>query len=57
MPSMADKPTKPTAALDEETIGILAQRNAIFDQEDKAAKPWSEVKAQILNKSKGDVPQ
>jgi hypothetical protein len=54
---MSLTPASPDETLDEETKGILAERNAIFDQEDMAAKPWSEVKVEILTQRKRNIPR
>ncbi len=45
-------PTRPGAdtEIDEETKLILEERARMFEQEKKAARPWPEVRAEILRK-------
>ena len=52
-------PTRPgtEAEIDDDTKRILLERDAIFDQEAKAAKPWREVKAEIIRQHKPLVPR
>jgi hypothetical protein len=51
-------PIRPSseAEIDEETKRILGERDAIFEQEKKAARPWQDVRADILRQSKTLAP-
>jgi hypothetical protein len=53
---MAVTPTRPEEALDPETTRILEERDASFNRDKKAARPWPEVRAEILRELKHSVP-
>jgi hypothetical protein len=52
---MSTTPARPEEALDAETSRILEEREAIFKREKKAARPWPEVRAEILRQAKALV--
>lgn len=49
-------PARPEETIDEETKSILAARDKVFEKEEKKARPWRDVKAEILRQSKPLVP-
>jgi plasmid stabilization system protein ParE len=49
-------PARPEESIDEETKRILTERDKLFEQEEKKARPWRDVKAEILRQSKPLVP-
>jgi hypothetical protein len=49
-------PARPEETIDDETKRILAERDKVFEQEEKKARPWREVRAEILRQSKTLVP-
>jgi hypothetical protein len=53
---MSTTPARPEEAVDAETAAILDERDAIFKREKKAAKPWPEVRAEILRDLKQSAP-
>jgi len=57
---MASNTTRPNAdaeEIDEETRSILEERLKTFDEDVKAARPWSEVKTDLLRKLKQPAPK
>jgi hypothetical protein len=46
---MSTTPARPEEAVDPETSRLLEERGKIFTQEKKAARPWPEVRAEILH--------
>jgi hypothetical protein len=53
---MSTTPTRPEEAIDAETAAILDAREATFKRDKKAARPWPEVRAEIVREFKQSVP-
>jgi hypothetical protein len=53
---MTTTPARPEEALDPETSRILEEREKIFAREKKAARPWPEVRAEIVRELKKQAP-
>jgi len=49
-------PVRPEETIDTETKRVLAERDRAFEKEEKNARPWRDVKAEILRTSKPLVP-
>jgi len=41
-------PVRPEETIDTETKRVLAERDRAFEKEEKNARPWRDVKAEIL---------